>query len=145
MNDDDDYLDYLNQRAWAEIIKYQALPVIKKSNKMKTTTKDIQTATKLPKVVKKADNIHVYEDQDYINTLSGVTKIAVVVISELINQGKADFLFLRDEEVKGFWDKHLAKILVVREEKERVKREQEMRKAALAKLTPEEKKPLGIK
>lgn len=140
MNDDDDYLDYLNQRPWAEIIKYQA--IIKKSNKMKTTTK---TATKLPKVVKKADNIHVYEDQDYINTLSGVTKIAVVVISELINQGKADFLFLRDEEVKGFWDKHLAKILVVREEKERVKREQEMRKAALAKLTPEEKKLLGIK
>lgn len=142
MNDDDDYLDYLNQRAWAEIIKYKALPVIKKSNKMKTTTK---TTTKLPKVVKKADNIHVYEDQDYINTLSGVTKIAVVVISELINQGKADFLFLRDEEVKGFWDKHLAKILVVREEKEKVKREQEMRKAALAKLTPEEKKLLGIK
>lgn len=142
MNDDDDYLDYLNQRAWAEIIKYQSLPGLKKSNKMKTTTK---TTTKPPKVVKKADNIHVYEDQDYINTLSGVTKIAVVVISELINQGKADFLFLRDEEVKGFWDKHLAKILVVREEKERVKREQEMRKAALAKLTPEEKKLLGIK
>ena len=140
MNDDDDYLDYLNQRPWAEIIKYQA--IIKKSNKMKTTTK---TTTKLPKVVKKADNIHVYEDQDYINTLSGVTKIAVVAISELVNQGKADFLFLRDEEVKGFWEKHLVKIVAIREEKERVQREQEMRKAALAKLTPEEKKLLGIK
>ena len=114
-----------------------------KSKQMKTTTKT--TVTKLPKVVKKADNIHVYEDQDYINTLSGVTKIAVVAISELVNQGKADFLFLRDEEVKGFWEKHLVKIVAIREEKERAKREQEMRKAALAKLTPEEKKLLGIR
>jgi hypothetical protein len=101
--------------------------------------------TKPPKVVKKADNIHVYKDQDYINTLSGVTKIAVVAISELVNQGKADFLFLRDEEVKDFWEKHLVKIVSIREEKERVKREQEMRKAALAKLSAEEKKLLGIR
>ena len=113
-----------------------------KSKQMKTTTR---SATKPPKAVKKADNIHVYKDQDYINTLSGVTKIAVVAISELVNQGKADFLFLRDEEVKGFWEKHLVKIVAIREEKERVQREQEMRKAALAKLTPEEKKLLGIK
>ena len=96
-------------------------------------------------VAKKADNIHVYQDQDYIDTLSGVTKIAVITISELVNQGKADFLFLRDEEVKNFWDKHLVKIVAIREEKERVEREKEMRKAALAKLTSEEKKLLGIK
>lgn len=136
MNDDDYDLDidwgFMAQRI-------QSAVRAKESKKVKATT------IKTPKVVKKADNIHVYEDQDYINTLSGVTKIAVVAISELVNQGKADFLFLRDEEVKGFWEKHLVKIVAIREEKERVQREQEMRKAALAKLTPEEKKLLGIR
>lgn len=139
MNDDDYDLD-IDWGFMAPLI-WSAARV--KSKQMKTTTKT--TVTKPPKVVKKADNIHVYEDQDYINTLSGVTKIAVVAISELVNQGKADFLFLRDEEVKGFWEKHLVKIVAIREEKERVQREQEMRKVALAKLTPEEKKLLGIR
>jgi hypothetical protein len=126
MNSDyDDFLDYLSNGM-----------TTKRSTTMKTTTKP---------AAKKADNIHVYQDQDYIDTLSGVTKIAVITISELVNQGKADFLFLRDEEVKNFWDKHLIKIVAIREEKERVEREKEMRKAALAKLTPEEKKLLGIK
>jgi hypothetical protein len=103
---------------------------------MKNTTKP---------AAKKADNIHVYQDQDYIDTLSGVTKIAVITISELVNQGKADFLFLRDEEVKDFWDKHLVKIVAIREEKERQRKNDEIRKAALAKLTPEEKRLLGLK
>jgi len=135
---DDDYS--INWPAFDLLIESAARA--NKSKQMKTTTRSV---TKPPKAVKKADNIHVYEDQDYINTLSGVTKIAVVAISELVNQGKADFLFLRDEEVKGFWEKHLVKIVAIREEKERVQREQEMRKAALAKLTPEEKKLLGIR
>ena len=137
MNDDDYLLDW-------KVFDWVVESAVRsnKSKQMKNTTKN---TTKPPKAVRKADNIHVYKDQDYINTLSGVTKIAVVAISELVNQGKADFLFLRDEEVKGFWEKHLVKIVAIREEKERVQREQEMRKAALAKLTPEEKKLLGIK
>ena len=89
-----------------------------------TKTKTMKTTTK--------DNIHVYQPQDYIDSLSGVTKIAVIAISELVNQGKADFLFLRDEEVKNFWDKYL-------------ECENELRKTALAKLTQEEKKALGLK
>jgi hypothetical protein len=135
-NDWEDYLLYNGH--WIFRDKHTATPnVIKKSNK---TVKP-----KSKPAPKKADNIHVYQDQDYINTLSGVTKIAVVAISELVNQGKADFLFLRDEEVKDFWDKHLVKIVAIREAKKREEREKEMRTNALAKLTPEEKKLLGIK
>lgn len=121
------------------------LPIIESAVRAKESKKVKATTIKTPKVVRKADNIHIHQDQDYFDTLSGVTRIALVTISELVNQGKADFLFLRDEEVKGFWEKHLVKIVAIREEKERVQREQEMRKAALAKLTPEEKKLLGIK
>lgn len=138
MNDYDDYDIEFNYHLW-NLIQSQARTV--KNNTAKTKT--MKTTTK--PAPKKADNIHVYQDQDYIDSLSGVTKIAVIAISELVNQGKADFLFLRDEEVKNFWDKHLIKIVAIREEKERVEREKEMRKAALAKLTPEEKKLLGIK
>ena len=131
MNDDiADLLDYLSNGM-----------TTKRSTTMKTTTKPAVKKA----AVKKADNIHVYEDQDYIDSLSGVTKIAVITISELVNQGKADFLFLRDEEVKDFWDKHLVKIVAIREEKERQRKNDEIRKAALAKLTPEEKRLLGIK
>ncbi len=142
MKDDD--LNYNDWELWNNpFIKQWLTP----TNTLKTSTKKprkkIVNTTKA--AAKKADNIHVYQDQDYIHSLSGVTKIAVIAISELVNQGKADFLFLRDEEVKNFWDKHLIKIVAIREEKERVEREKEMRKAALAKLTPEEKKLLGIK
>ena len=137
MNDYDKDFEF-NYHLW-HLIQSQARTVknnTAKKKTMKTTTKPAP---------KKADNIHVREDQDYIDSLSGVTKIAVIAISELVNQGKADFLFLREEEVKNFWDKHLVKIVAIREEKERVEREKEMRRAALAKLTPEEKKLLGIK
>jgi hypothetical protein len=130
MNDYDAY-------SWPEI-----MDVLMRNSKINIKPKP---ATKPKPAAKKADNIHVYQDQDYIDTLSGVTKIAVITISELVNQGKADFLFLRDEEVKNFWDKHLVKIVAIREEKERVEREKAMRANALAKLTPEEKKLLGIK
>ena len=52
MNSDyDDFLDYLSNGM-----------TTKRSTTMKTTTKP---------AAKKADNIHVYQDQDYIDTLSG--------------------------------------------------------------------------
>lgn len=143
MNDDDDNDDYygIDWNFMAPLIQSAAGA---RNKQVKAATKKPK-AIKAPKSIKKADNLHVHQDQDYFDTLSGVTRIALVAVSELVNQGKADFLFLRDDEVKSFWDKHLAKIVIIREAKEKLQREHEMRVAALAKLTPEEKKLLGIR
>lgn len=110
-----------------------------------TTSKKKMKKPAAAKSTKKADTIHVYKDQDYIDTLSGPTKFAVIAISELVNQGKAEFLLLRDEEIKQFWDKHCSRINTIREkiaEEERIAR---VKADALAKLSDEEKKILGIK
>jgi len=63
----------------------------------------------------------------------------------LVEQGKADFLILRDDEVREWWEQHQEADRKAREARERKAREAKIRKEALAKLTPEEKKILGIK
>lgn len=76
--------------------------------------------------------------------LTGITKVAYLALSELVSQGRADFLFLREECVSEWWDKMKKKekreygILLEEDKKE------ELKKAALAKLTAEERKLLGV-
>ena len=74
-----------------------------------------------------------------------LARIACKALTELEKEGHADFLLLKDEEVRSWWEAHKiadakaqAKKLE-QEERERVKQE------ALAKLSPLEKKVLGIK
>ena len=76
--------------------------------------------------------------------LSGVTRIAYLAVSELVNQGRAEFLFLREEGVNEWWSKMKTKEIFVRELIEAEDRHEELRKAALSKLSTEERKALGL-
>ncbi|NDB83499.1 MAG: hypothetical protein EB127_12345 [Alphaproteobacteria bacterium] len=76
--------------------------------------------------------------------LGGVTKIAYLAVSELVNQGRADFLFLREPDVSDWYTKMKTKEQTVRELIADEERKEQVKKNALAKLTAEEKKLLGI-
>lgn len=75
-----------------------------------------------------------------------------VVLEELIKQGKADFLILKHDELRDWWGKvqtverKKQEAIERRAEAKRKKDEDERAKAdLLARLTPEEKRLLGIK
>jgi len=74
-----------------------------------------------------------------------LARIACKAMTELVKSGKADFLILKDDEVREWWEQHQEADRKAREEKERKQREAKIKKEALAKLTDEEKKLLGIK
>jgi hypothetical protein len=74
-----------------------------------------------------------------------LARIACKAMAELTEQGKADFLLLRDDEVRVWWEAHQEADRQAREAREKKERENRIRQEALAKLTPEEKKILGIK
>lgn len=85
--------------------------------------------------------------------LDMMARIACKAMDELVKQGKADFLLLKDEEVRKWYAQHVEddrKAKAIAEEK-RLKREAEarekerrkqVREAALSKLTPEEREIL---
>jgi hypothetical protein len=86
-----------------------------------------------------------YSDREWKNKTDKLARIACKAMTELVEQGKADFLILRDDEVREWWEQHQEADRKAREARERKAREAKIRKDALAKLTPEEKKILGIK
>ena len=76
---------------------------------------------------------------------TAIQTIALKLMGELISQGKAEFIILRDEDVQKWWsslseavDKQCESMVLKREEAK-------IREAALAKLTPEECKVLKIR
>jgi hypothetical protein len=74
-----------------------------------------------------------------------LARIACKAMTALEEAGQEDFLLLKDEEVREWWAKHKeadAKAKAEREEKARIAR---IKKEALAKLSTEERKALGIK
>lgn len=74
-----------------------------------------------------------------------LARIACAAMEELVKQGKADFLVLKNEEVRNWWEAH---VKADKREKARIA-EQERRKRvkqqALDRLTDEEKELLGLK
>ena len=74
-----------------------------------------------------------------------LARIACKAITELVKSGYADFLVLKDDEVREWWEKHQEADRKAQEAKLEKARLSKLKKAALAKLTPEEKKILGIK
>ena len=82
-----------------------------------------------------------------------LARIACKAMDELVKQGKADFLLLRDKEVREWYEKHVeddrkakAVALEKRRKAEAARREQErkdkIRADALSKLTAEEREIL---
>ena len=86
-----------------------------------------------------------YSSRDWKNKTDKLARIACKAMTELVEQGKADFLILRDDEVRDWWEQHQIADRQAREAREKKEREARIRKEALAKLTPEERKILGIK
>jgi hypothetical protein len=86
-----------------------------------------------------------YSERQWKAKTDKLARIACRAMAELEKQGRADFLMLDNQEVREWWIAHKeadAQAQAAREEK---KRREQVKKDALAKLTTEEKKVLGIK
>ena len=73
-----------------------------------------------------------------------LARIACKALGELENNKIEDLLLLRDEEVRTWWAKHKEDDRKAREAREARERRAAIKKAALAKLSEEEKELLGI-
>ena len=74
-----------------------------------------------------------------------LARIACKAMTELVKSGYADFLVLKDDEVRDWWEKHQEADRKAREKEERKKQVAKTRRAALKKLSDEEKIALGLK
>lgn len=86
-----------------------------------------------------------YSAREWKSKTDKLARIACKAMTELVEQGKADFLLIKDDEVREWWDQHQEADRKAREAREKKEHEKRIRKEALAKLTDEEKKILGIK
>jgi len=83
--------------------------------------------------------------EEYKQQCDRLARIACAVMEELIKQGKEDFLVLKNEEVRTWWEEH---VNADRKEKARIaeiERKERVRAEALARLSDEEKELLGLK
>ena len=74
-----------------------------------------------------------------------LARVACRALTELEDNGIADMLLLRDDETREFWIKHKEFDRKRKAAEEKKLRLEEVKKAALAKLTNEEREALGIK
>jgi hypothetical protein len=73
-----------------------------------------------------------------------LARVACRALTELEDNGIADFLLLRDDETREFWEKHKEFDRKRKAEQAEKRRKAAIKKAALAKLSDEEKAALGI-
>ena len=74
-----------------------------------------------------------------------LARVACRALTELEDNGIADMLLLRDDETREFWIKHKEFDRKRKAAEEKKLRLEEVKKAALAKLSNEEREALGIK
>ncbi len=82
------------------------------------------------------------EMRDHADKLA---RIACKAMTELVKSGHADFLILKDDEVREWWEQHQEADRKAQEAKLEKQRRAKIKKEALSKLSDEEKKVLGIK
>ncbi len=95
------------------------------------------------------DNWRSYDsDRDKINELKKqadmLARIACKALAELEDNKIEDMLLLRDDEVREWWAKHKEDDRKAKEARESRERRAAIKKAALSKLSEEEKEVLGI-
>jgi hypothetical protein len=73
-----------------------------------------------------------------------LARIACKALSELEDNKIEDMLLLRDDEVRTWWTKHKEDDRKAKEAREAKERREALKKAALAKLSEEEKEVLGM-
>ena len=74
-----------------------------------------------------------------------LARIACKALQALEDMGKEDFLLLKDDEVREWWQTHQEADRAAREAEERKQAKAEAKARVLAKLTDEEKILLGLK
>lgn len=74
-----------------------------------------------------------------------LARIACKAMTELVKSGHADFLVLRDDEVREWWEKHQEADRRAQEAEQEKQRIAKVKRDALKKLSDEEKKILGVK
>lgn len=74
-----------------------------------------------------------------------MARIACKALQALTDMGKEDFLLLKDNEVREWWQQHQEADRRAREAEELKQRKKEAKARALAKLTDEDKILLGLK
>ena len=86
-----------------------------------------------------------YSDRQWKAKTDKLARIACRAMTELEKQGRADFLMIDDSEVREWWTAHKeadAKAQAAKAEKARMHK---IRHEAMAKLSSEERKVLGLK
>ena len=73
-----------------------------------------------------------------------LARIACKAMTELVKSGYGDFLVLKDDEVREWWEKHQEDDRKAQEAKLEKERRAQVKKEALAKLSDDEKQVLGI-
>jgi hypothetical protein len=95
------------------------------------------------------DDWRSYDDGDKIRKLKEqadmLARIACKAMTELENNRIEDLLLLRDDEVREWWAKHKEADRKAREKEQRKQERIRLRRAALRKLSEEEKIALGLK
>lgn len=93
-----------------------------------------------------------YSEQQLKQQCDRLARIACKAMEALEKDGHADFLLLKDDEVREWWNKHKEADRLHREEEARKRREREEKKRLkkvkeelLNRLTDDEKKALGLK
>ena len=86
-----------------------------------------------------------WQYQEMKNRADMLARIACKAMTELENNKIEDLLLLRDDEVREWWAKHKEADRKAREKEERKQARLRLRRAALRKLTAEEKVALGLK
>lgn len=86
-----------------------------------------------------------YTSREWKNKTDKLARIACKAMEELVSQGKADFLILRDDEVREWWEQHQEADRKAKEAELEKRRRAKVRREALAKLSDEERKILGVK
>ncbi len=86
-----------------------------------------------------------YSEREWKRKTDLLARVACKALEALEQTGQQDFLLLKDDEVREWWSAHKeadARAQAARAEKAR---QAAMKAAALAKLTEEERRLLGIK
>jgi hypothetical protein len=92
-----------------------------------------------------ARNSDDYEVRKVKREADRLARIACQAMQALEDMGKADFLLLKDSEVREWWTAHKEADRKAQAAAEEKLRREELKALALAKLTPEERAALGIK
>ena len=85
------------------------------------------------------------KDREIKDRADMLARIACKAMTELENNKIEDLLLLRDDEVREWWAKHKEADRKAREKEQRKQERIRLRRAALRKLSEEEKIALGLK